>query len=138
MVLSEIRSISSSRKDLRNFGLVVGCGFFLISLLLLWRGKAPWPWFLGAGIALPLLGLTFPALLKPLQKAWMTLAVLMGWVMTRVILSLLFYLVLTPLGLTARLFGKSFLDHPPPGPSDSYWNLREESEESPKRYEKQY
>jgi hypothetical protein len=138
MVLEEIRSISSSRRDLRNFGLVVGAGFILIGLLLLWRGKAPWPWFLGAGTLLPLLGLTFPALLKPIQKAWMTLAVLMGWVMTRVILSLLFYLLLTPLGLAARLFGKSFLGDPPPGPADSYWNLREESPVSPKSYEKQF
>jgi hypothetical protein len=137
MIRDEIKAISSSRRDLRNFGLVVGTGFVLIAAFLLWREKGAWPWFGGAGLALMLLGLAAPPLLKPLQKAWMTLAVLMGWFMTRLILSVLFFFVVTPIGLVARLAGKKFM-YPPPEGAESYWIRREGKDQDAKRLEKQF
>ena len=138
MLKEEIKSITSSRRDLRNFGLVVGGGFLILGAILLWREKALWPWFGGAGIALFLGGLIFPAQLKPLQRAWMTLAVIMGWFMTRVILTLLFFLVVTPIGIVARIAGKRFLGTPPAAGRKSYWRRREEEAVDPKHYERQF
>ena len=137
MIRDEIRAITSSRRDLRNFGLVVGTGFVIIGGLLLWKEKGLWPWFGGAGLMLILLGMAAPPLLKPLQKSWMTLAVIMGWLMTRLILSLLFFLVLTPIGLAGRLAGKKFLS-PPPDDGESYWIRRSREDQDARRLEKQF
>lgn len=137
MIREEIRAIRSSRRDLRNFGLVVGTGFIIIGALMLWKEKGLWPWFGGTGLLLILLGTAAPSLLKPLQKAWMTLAVIMGWFMTRLILSILFFCVLMPIGLGGRLFGKKFLA-PPPVNSGSYWVVRDRADEDPKRLENQF
>ena len=138
MVIEEILAISSERRDLRNFGLVVGSGFLVMAGFLLWKDRPLGPLFSLAGGVLIILGLAFPTLLKPLQKAWMTLAVLMGWVMTRVILSILFFFVLTPIGLTARLFGQRFLDRGPGRVADTFWRKRQPLPDEREMLEKQF
>ena len=138
MLIDEIRAIKSTRKDLRSFGFVVGAVLSLLGLILLWRGRPAWPYLLGIGLALTILGTIFPSSLKPLQKLWMIFAVFMGWFMTRLILSVLFFLVLTPIGLAARVAGRRFLDRHPESKVDSYWNLRDGQEQDRKRYEKQF
>ena len=55
------------------------------------------------------LGLVVPVMLKPLYFVWMTFAAILGWVMTRVILSIVFYLIITPIGLVTRIIGEDFL-----------------------------
>jgi hypothetical protein len=138
MVREEIRSIGSTRRDLRNFGLVVGIAFCLLGGLLLWRNRPAWPYLGGAGLTLMLLGLAAPSILKPFQKAWMTLAILMGWVMTRVILCLLFFLVLTPIALIARVAGHAFIDRSPGPATGSYWNRRDGDDHVREHYERQF
>ena len=74
MLIDEIKNISSTKKDLRSFGLVVGGVFCLIGALLLWKERPLGPWFLGIGAVLALFGALLPGPLKTLQKAWMALA----------------------------------------------------------------
>lgn len=138
MLREEIKNIGSSRRDLRNFGLTVGTVLAALALVFWWSGKSLYPYLLVPGAVLVFGGLFFPALLKPLQKAWMTLAVIMGWVMTRVILSALFFLVVTPMGLLARLFGKDFLSLKRKSSRESYWHLREDKEYDRRRSEMQF
>ena len=83
------------------------------------------------------LGLIIPVMLKPLYFVWMTFATILGWVMTRVILSLVFYLIITPIGLLTKLLGKDFLALQRVE-SDSYWNYRDSAEELNQDYEKQF
>lgn len=138
MLIYEIRAIKSTRKDLRNFGLAVGAVLALLGLILLWRERPAWPYMLGIGLALTILGIIFPTSLKPLQKLWMSFAVVMGWFMTRLILLVLFFLVLTPIGLAARVAGQRFLDRTPEGEVNSYWNLRDGEEQVRKHFERQF
>jgi len=49
-------------------------------------------------------------LLKPVYAAWMSFASVLGWINTRIILAILFYLVLTPMGLAMRLLGVDLLE----------------------------
>ena len=67
----------------------------------------------------------------------MTFAVVLGWVMTRVILSLVFYLILTPISLLTKIFGEDFLGLKEKD-VDSYWNLRNSVTELNQDYEKQF
>jgi hypothetical protein len=137
-MLDDIKKIKSTKKDLRDFGLAVGAVLLVLGGLFLWLQKGSYPYLLSAGLLLILAGLACPRVLLPLQKAWMTLAVIIGWLMTRVILLLLFYLALTPTNLIARLFGKQFLDLERDPSRKSYWNDREAKERPPADYEKQF
>lgn len=109
MITEEIKNIKSSKKELRKFGITMGIVLALFSGFIWWRGKDYYIYFLGFSAAFFLFGLAIPSLLKPIHKFWMGLAVLMSWFMTRVILSILFYLGITPMSFLAKLFGKDFL-----------------------------
>jgi len=91
----------------RSFGISVGAVVCVIALLLVWRGRTGRAEIVGAiGAVLLVLGYLRPRLLKYPSDAWWALAGVLGWVNARVLLSLLFFLVLTPVGLVWRLTGK--------------------------------
>ena len=67
----------------------------------------------------------------------MIFSVILGWIMTRVILSIVFYLIITPIGLITRLLGEDFLELKK-SKVDSYWNQRDRNIEINQDYEKQF
>lgn len=137
-LLDEIKKIKSTTKELREFGFVVGGALLVITGISYWR-HGTWHWPLAAaGAVLALLGLVWPRILMPLQKVWMTLALAMGWVMSRVILSLLFFVIVTPIALILRAQGKRFLERGATASMESYWNLRKPQAGDSKRCERQY
>ena len=138
MILDEIKKIESTPKKLREFGFVVGGVLCALGLLLWWRGRASYPYFFLPGIALVVTGAILPLVLKPFQKVWMTLAILMGWVMTRVLLSVLFFLTIAPIALILRLSGKDLLDRKLDPHKPSYWKIRSHPPRAPSDYEKQF
>ena len=138
MILKEIRNIKESKKDLRRFGLTVGIVLLAIASLLYWNGKENYTAFGIFGGFLVVVSMLFPIILRPLNKIWMTLAILMGWIMTRVILIVIFFIVLTPLGLIARLIGKDFLDLKIDKEKNSYWEVRDKKGEAAVDYERQF
>lgn len=142
MLKKDIKNIRSGKSDLRKFGLSVGIVLGLLGSLFWWRGKDFYSYFLVVSIALILLGLVAPSVLKPFQKAWMTIAVVIGWFMTRVILTILFYGVVTPLGLISRLFGKDFLnkkfDKNAGKNISSYWIPKNKTTVDKNSYEQQF
>jgi hypothetical protein len=91
----------------RPFGLSVGTVLIAIAVVLAWRGRATQAEVLGsAGGILVVCAWLRPSLLKRPSDAWWALAMVLGWVNARVLLSLAFFLVLTPIGLLWRLTGK--------------------------------
>lgn len=123
----EIKNITSSKKDIRKFSYLVGGILIILSLFLLWKGSSSFQLILGIGVGLIIVGIVFPGLLKPIYLAWMTFAVILGWIMTRVILTVLFYIIVTPIGLIAKLFRQKFLDLSFRTDKDTYWNYRGDS-----------
>ena len=98
---------SASAKELRTFGLVLGAlfaVFFGVWPLLRHRGGPLWPWIV-AGV-LWLCALIWPAALSYLHRGWARLGLALGWVNTRVILTLLFAISIVPAGLVMRLCGR--------------------------------
>ena len=99
--------IVPDNKTLRSFGLLVGGVFGVIGMLpLVFRREPPRLWALGLMAALVGLGLVAPALLRQPYRGWMVLGHALGWINTRILLSLVFYLVVTPMGFVMRLLGK--------------------------------
>jgi hypothetical protein len=138
MIIEEIRNIKSGRKELRQFGLTVGIVFALLAVLLLWRGRPSYPYFFIISAILILPALFVPSLLMPFHKAWMTFAILMSWVMTRLILGILFYVGFTPMSFFAKLFGKDFLRLKFDKKAESYWIPKERRKFEKSDYERQF
>ena len=139
MIVDEIKNIKSTPRELRKFGLTMAIPLALIAALLLWRQRDYyWYFFVAAGLFV-FFGSVVPVLLKPIHKAWMTFAIIMGWFMTRVILTVLFFLVLTPTALLLRLLGKDLLNLEFKGDSSgSYWIPRCSDGAGKRDYTKQF
>jgi len=90
------------------------------------------------GIAFIGLGLGMPIFLKPCYLIWMVFAVILGWFMSRLILVILFYFILTPIGLVGKLFGHNFLGNNFNSSAKSYWNLIDSKSEINQDFEKQF
>ena len=137
-MFEEIKNIKSEKSDLRNFGITVGIILLIISGFLFWKEKESFQIFLAIGITLFLTAIAIPSVLKPVYWIWMIFAIILGWFMTRLILSLLFYVVFTSIGLTLRFFGKQFLELRWDKSKESYWNFRTNENLQNKNYEKQF
>ena len=139
MLFEEIKAIKSDKRDLRNFGLTIGIASGVLGGLLWWKGKDTYMVFTILSSAFILFGLVLPAALKPLQKVWMALAVILGWFMTRVILGMLFFFVFTTISLISKLLlKKQFLDLKIDKSVKSYWIRRESKPFDAKNYERQF
>lgn len=135
-ILAEWRALDLSRSTLRRFGWTVGAVFLLLAALAWWKhdgAATPLAQVLGiVGAALVAVGTAWPSGLRPVYRLWMLLAVAMGFVMTRVILTLVFALVATPLGVVRRMLG-----HDPMRrrrPDGSLWIVRTDApDDDPRR-----
>ena len=123
----------------REFGLIVGGVLLLLSAWWFYRGKFPGVTLitLSIGAALVLLGLVFPGALVWPNKAWLALAEVLAFVTTRIILAVVFFGIVTPIGVVKRLFGWDPL-HRRAGESDSYWRPYSERQRDPRHYEKMF
>ena len=137
-MLEEIKNIKSKKSDLRYFGITIGIILLVISGFLFWKEKESFQIFLTIGITFLLTAVAIPVILKPVYWIWMIFAVILGWFMTRVILSLLFYVVFTSIGLTLRFFGKQFLELRWDKSKDSYWNYKIKKQYKKTDYERQF
>ena len=136
-MFAEIKNIKTGKKDLRSFGITIGIILLIISGFLFFKNNDSYQ--ILSYIATSFIGLGFllPFFLKPIYLIWMTFSVILGWIMTRVILMILFFLIITPIGLFAKIFGKDFLDLNKSN-HGSYWNSRISKLELNQDYEKQY
>ena len=96
-----------TRRQLRDFGLLVGGIFGAIGLWpIVWRHQSPRLWAVALAVVLMLPALVAPRILTPVYRAWMALAAALAWVNTRIVLGLVFFAVVTPIGLAMRLLGR--------------------------------
>ena len=95
-------------KGLRKFGLTTGAIIVLLFVLFFpWvfdmENLPIWPWIVAGLLWVP--ALAMPNLLEPVYTTWMKIGHALGWVNTRIILGLLFYVIVLPMGLIMRLLG---------------------------------
>ena len=96
-----------SKKQLREFGILIGSGFPLLIgwILPAMTGHQSREWTLCVGIPLLLVGITAPIYLYYPYKCWMALGHTLGWINSRIILGLIFIVVLQPISYIMRIFG---------------------------------
>lgn len=120
----------------RSFGLTVGPASIVFGALLAWRGH-PRAAVVGAAVGFILLcgGLLAPSALRVPNRLWWRFAGVLGWINSRILLTLFFFLVLTPTGLLMRLFGRSPLRTVRP---DTNWSGYDDRRRDAKHYEHLY
>ncbi len=101
-----------TRSELRRFGLTVGIAFGVLAGIVTWRGHGTASLVLASiGGALVAGGLIVPGALGPVQRAWMGMAHAISKVTTPVFMSIVYYLVLMPVGVLRRTIGSNPLRH---------------------------
>jgi hypothetical protein len=107
----------------RRFGLTVGGAFLVLAAVAWWRGHGTTMAVLAAlGGTLSVAGLLVPTYLGPVERAWMRLAHLISRVTTPVVMAVMYYVVLTPVGILRRLVSRNPLVH---AHADAgFWKIR--------------
>ena len=105
----------------RGFGLVFAGFFAIVGALSWWNDHTGWRWMLPLAAAFLAVALIYPRLLGPLNRLWLKFGLLLYKVMNPLILGLLFFVTIMPIGLLMRLFGKDFLRLKLDRGARSYW-----------------
>jgi hypothetical protein len=140
MLIDDIKkAVKCDETKLRKFGFTMGGIFAALGFIIFFR-KTHFSYALFFTFALIFIsaGAGYPKILAPVYKIWMAFATCLGWVMTRLILTVLFFIVVTPIGILARVSGKDFLNLKFDDCAGSYWIKRAAAEDGRKNYEKQF
>lgn len=131
-----LENIDLSKESLRKFGRVMFLCLTSIGLILFIKHKPAFKiwWFLG--IMFLLIAQISPLSLKCIYLIWMRAGFCLGWINSRIILLIIYYLVITPMALLAKLFGKDFLGLKIEKNKQSYWIKREILDKNKDDYER--
>lgn len=131
-----IKDIDASRRNVRNFGFLFGGIGLAIAGYLLWKGNPHWFWWVCGAAVFALSGMLARPIFRPIYIGWMAFAFGLGWVNTRLILGLFFYLVMTPIGLILRMKSNDPLERRIDRQATSYWSKKDSLPPDRERYER--
>lgn len=115
------RDDASRTSSDRGFGLVFAAVFVVVAGWPLLDGEAPRLWALAIAAVFLALAIAAPRLLGPLNRLWTRFGLLLSRVMNPLVLGLLFFFVVTPMGLAMRALGKDPLRRRRDPAAASYW-----------------
>ncbi len=100
-------------KEGRKFAFTVGIAFLVLALIAHWRHPLGLPWKVlsGLGGTLVVLGAVVPSRLGPVQRGWMGFAHALSKITTPIFMAVVYFLVITPIGLFMRLIGRRPMEH---------------------------
>ena len=131
-------SASVSNKQARNTALIVSGVLLLIAAWNYYRGRMTVVAILGSvGLLLLVMGLFLPAVARRFHVAWMKLAGILGYVNSRILLFLLYYLLITPYGIVSRLVGRDPLNRRGAAKT-TYWLPRKTSRQTREQFERSF
>lgn len=124
----------------RSFGALFVGVFVVLALWVWWRG-APliWVWLWGAAASVTgAVTLVAPAVLAPLNRAWMTFGHLLNRVISPVVLGVMYAVLIIPVGLVMRLAGRDVLSLKIRRDTATYWKIRSDGVFAPDRFKNQF
>ncbi len=112
---NEINTAEVTKSDLRKFGFIMGGMFALIfGLIFPWIGdktKDTWPmWPFIVMAVFWVVATVAPQILRPVNDIWLKIGNVLGFINTRIILGLMFFVMIFPIGMLLKLFGKDSMD----------------------------
>lgn len=94
----------------RSFGLVFFIFFILIAIYPVFNGNEIKIYFVIISLIFLVLGLINSAILSPLNKIWLKFGLLLGKIVSPIVMGIIFFLVVTPIGILMRILGKDILN----------------------------
>ena len=116
-----------SQSSNKSFGLLFFIVFLIIGLWPLKNGESINFYFITASIIFLLLGLINSKLLTPLNKSWIKLGEILGIIIAPIIMALVYFVILTPISIIVRIFGKDLLGLKFLKEKETYWIKRKKS-----------
>lgn len=133
-----VMNLNSTNKDIRKFGLVALFFFGALCGVALWQANTAMSIFFGFLSFLGLGFLLLPGSMAPIYRGWLKVAHFIGTVLTIVMLTFSFYLVITPAAWLKRIFGGSPLPMKLDPEASTYWVSRREPVQPKERFFKRY
>jgi hypothetical protein len=122
----------------RNFGLVFAGFFALLGALGLWYHSERWPVWLGLAVVMLGLAVAAPKVLAPFNRVWAKFGLLLHAIVSPVMLGIIFYGCIAPIGFLMRLSGKDPLRRRYEPQADSYWIKRMPPGPQPDSFKNQF
>ena len=122
-----------SQSSNRSFGLLFFVVFLILGLWPLKNSLDPNLYLISISAVFLILGLTNSKILSPLNKLWIKFGEILGMVIAPLVMALVYFIVLTPVSLIVRIFGKDLLDLKFLKEKDSYWINRKKKRLSMKK-----
>ena len=125
---TEINTAKVTISDLRKFGFIMGGMFALIfGLIFPWLGdKTSETWPIWAFIVMAVfwvIAIIAPQILRPVNKIWIKIGHILGFINSRIILAAMFFLMIFPIGILLKIFGKDSMDRKLDKKADTYRKL---------------
>ena len=127
-----------TRQEVKKFGILFAGIGVVAGIYLFSKDSSAWLWFALGAAFFATTGLFAYRVLRPIYVGWMKLAFALGWINTRILLGIFFYLIITPIALFMRVVGKDILDQKIARSATTYWKKRERVPFDPKRMEHQF
>ena len=108
----------------RSFGLLFFIFFLALALWLLTKKGEINLYLIAIGLIFLVLGLLNSKILSPLNKAWIKLGEILGRIIAPIVMAIVYFLILTPISLLVRLFGKDLIGMKFSSDIKSYWVKR--------------
>jgi len=131
-------SSSTDKKEIRKFGLIAFIFFGVLCCLAIWRAKEIAVFLFGLLSLLGVCFLSLPEFFRPVYYKWLSITHVIGRMITLIILTTAYYIVMTPAALIKRLIGGRPLPVKPNKKVSSYWIAREEPAQKRERFIKRY
>lgn len=133
-----MNNTKTNKISLKKFGLTMAVCFALIALVVFIRHRHSPLAICIISFFFLLISLIVPGLLRYVYIIWMKLAFVLGWVNTRILLCIIFYLIFSPLGLIMRIFRIDLLDRRFNCATESYWKAKSSKEFSQADYQRRF
>jgi len=117
----ELRKLDPDRTELRKFALIFGGALVAFGGLAWYRGSELATWLGVPGATVILVGLALPQALRWLFFVWMAIGLVLGTIVTGIILTIIFLIAVTPIGLVMRLSGRDPMHRKLDPGARSYW-----------------
>jgi hypothetical protein len=110
-----------TKQELKEFGHIMALVFTVLAAIAIYRQRPIGSLFITLSVFFTFTSVLFPGVLRPIEKLWMAFGEKMSVVMTFVILTLAYFLAITPLGIIIRLLGKDLLSIKLDKEAKTYW-----------------
>lgn len=131
--------MTANKKQLRTFGIGLTVVLIIIGSIQFLKGNTHvYKYLIGASLVTLITTLLIPTAIKPIYVGAMFISHVLGWINTRLILGILFFLVFTPISWIYKIIGKDPLERKFDKNAPSYWKIRKITNFDKSRCEKQF